>query len=51
MSKNLKKYEKIPQNACFFGHIFLGYLRKWTKIYEPDTLLRMCENRHSESDV
>jgi len=51
MSKNLQNMRKFPKMLVFLDTFFWGYLRKWSKIYEPDTLLRMCENRLSESDV
>lgn len=51
MSKICKNMRKFPKMLVFLDTFFWGYLRKWSKIYEPDTLVRMCENRHSESDV
>jgi len=54
MSKNLRRFVKIRRNSqkyTVFEPFFWGYLCKWSKIYEPDTLLRMCENRLSESAV
>ncbi len=42
---------KFLKMLVFLDTFFWGYLRKWSKTFEPDTLLRMCENQLSESDV